>query len=255
LAVKNRLWLLVFVLMAGALIWGCVEDLDPETNSAPMVWFTRAPEDGEVIFSNAANFEWVATDWDDDLGMGSTYIQLEPSTVTWYDNAADSEITFQHPEGWIRHYGDNIYQVLDLPDTTFYFSVRVIDGRGADSTIVSRFFVRYDADFPVMDSVICPPAKPSNPTFCHTYRVYAHDVARTERAATPQDSLEYSYRFVRPAPLPTIESEPEWSTEHWEFEACVDGQTNPGEYKFRVKVRDRAGNTAPEFVCKFEITN
>jgi hypothetical protein len=252
--VKSKLWLLISVLLAGALIWGCVEELDPGSNQAPMVWFTRAPDDGEVLFSNAANFEWVATDWDDDLGMGSTFIQLEPSTVTWFDEAADSDVTFEHPEGWIRHYGDNIYNVLDLPDTTFYFSVRVIDGRGADSTIVSRFFVRYDADFPVIDSVLCPPAKPTNPTFCHTYKIYAHDVARTPRAATPQDSLEYSYRFVRPAPLATIESEPEWSTEHWQTEICVDGQTNPGEYKFRCKVRDRAGNTAPEFVCKFEIT-
>ncbi len=251
--VNNKLWLLVFVILAGALIWGCVEEIDPGSNRPPMVWFTRAPDDGEVIFSNAANFEWVATDWDDDLGMGSTFIQLEPETLTWFDVAADSEVTFRHPEGWVRHYGDNIYQVLDLPDATFDFSVRVIDGRGADSRILSHFIVRYDAEFPVFDSVLCPPFKPSNPTFCHTYKMYAHDTARTPEAATPPDSLEYSYRFVRPAPLGVIESEPEWSNEHSQFEVCVDGQSNPGEYKFRCKVRDRAGNTAPEYVCKFKI--
>ncbi len=250
---SNRIWLIVFVILFGALIYGCVEELDSGKNTPPMVWFTRAPEDGEVIFTNAASFQWIATDWDDDLGMGSTYIKLEPNEVTWYDDTADSEVTFMHPEGWVRHYGDPIYQVLDLPDTTFHFSVRVIDGRGEDSTIVSWFYVRYDADFPVFDSVICPPARPSNPTFCHTYRAYAHDVARTPRAATPQDSLEYSYRFVRPSPLPAIESDPEWSTENWQYEACVDGQSNPGEYKFRIKVRDRAGNTAPENVCRFEV--
>lgn len=251
--VKNKLWLLVFVIFVGALIWGCVEELDQGSNRSPMVWFVRAPEDGEVIFSNAANFEWVATDWDDDLGMGAIYIRLEPSAVTWFDASADSEVVFEHPEGWVRHYGDNIYQILDLPDTTFDFSVRVVDGRGADSTIVSHFFVRYDADYPVIDSLHCPPTRPTNPAFCFTYEIFAHDVARTPRAATPDDSLEYSYRFIRPAPLAAIDADPEWSTENLRYKACVDGQSNPGEYRFRCKVRDRAGNTSPEVVCKFEI--
>lgn len=251
--VKNKIWLLVFVILTGALIYGCVEELNTGSNSPPKVWFTSAPAEGEVIYTNAVNFEWISTDWDDDLGMGATFVRLEPNTVTWYDAAADSEVTFVHPEGWVRHYGDNIYQVLDLPDTTFDFSVRVVDGRGADSTIVSHFFVRYDADFPVIDSVKCPPPRPSNPSFCHTYRIYAHDVARTPRAATPDDSLEFSFRFVQPSPLSPIDSDPEWSTENWQWEACVDGQSNPGEYRFRCKVRDRAGNSSPEFVCKFEV--
>jgi hypothetical protein len=253
--VKNRLWLVVFVLLSGALIWGCVEELDQGRNRVPMVWFTRAPENGEVVFQNAVNFEWIATDWDDDLGMGATYIKFEPDSVMWTEIVEDSlkEFTFEHPEGWVRHYGETTYQILNLPDTTCVFRVKVVDGRGADSTIVRRFFVRYDAEYPVIDAVTCPPAKPPNPTFCHTYTITAHDVARTPRAATPQDSLEYSYRFVRPSPLPTIESQPEWSTENQQYEVCVDGQMNPGEYKFRCKVRDRAGNTSPEYVCKFEI--
>lgn len=248
----NWVKLIILLALVGAFAWGCVEELQPEGNLKPMVWFDRGPEEGEVIFQNAVNFEWTATDWDDDLGMGATFVQLDPAYVPWYDEDAGDTVYFEHPEGWVRLY-ENLYQVLDLPDTTFYFSVRVVDGRGADSVATRKFFVRFDADPPRIDSVYAPPAKPTNPTFCWRYEIFAHDIARTQRAATPLDSLEYSYRFVPPSPLESIDADPEWANTNLVFEVCVDGQTYPGEYKYRCKVRDRAGNVSPERVYKFTI--
>jgi hypothetical protein len=244
--------LVLMVALVSGLIWGCVEELDTGSNLKPMIWFTRGPDEGEVIFENAVNFEWVATDWDDDLGMGSTYIRLEPATVRWFDDKADSFVTFTHPEGWVRVY-ENIYGILDLPDSTFFFSTRVIDGRGADSVVTRRFYIRYDPEPPAIVDVDCPPYKPTSPVFCHTYVIDAYDVARSERAATPVDSLEYNYVFVPPSPLERVDSDPEWSVFNKTYEACVDGQTYPGVYKFRCKVRDRAGNATPVYVCEFKI--
>jgi hypothetical protein len=233
---------------------GCVEELEDAQNRKPEVWFTRGPEDGQVIFSNSVDFEWQATDVDDDLGMGAQYVRLEPSHVEWEDMDTGSTVVFDHPPGWVRVY-DNVYEVLDLPDTNFAFSVRVVDDRDADSIAVRDFIVRFDDQFPVIDSVDCPPTKPGQPSFTWTYRVYAHDVARTARAATPQDSLEYSYRFVGPAGVDAIDSEPEWSNENDIFEVTVDGQNHPGQYTFRYKVRDRAGNASPEGKCQFTVEN
>lgn len=248
----NTVKLILFVIVVGAFVWGCVEELEPGKNLKPMVWFDRGPEEGEVIFQNSVTFEWTATDWDDDLGMGSTYIRLEPSYVPWYDENSGDTVYFSHHEGWFRLY-ETIYTILDLPDSTFYFSVRVTDGRGADSTATRKFFIRYDAEPPRITNIVAPPGRPSNPVFCWTYVITAEDYARTARAATPADSLEFSYRFIPPLPLEPIDSDPEWSTENDEFDVCVDGQTYPGEYRFRCKVRDRAGNTSTEAVRKFEI--
>jgi hypothetical protein len=242
----------LFLIVAGAFLWGCVEELSTGSNRKPMIWFTRGPAEGSVTFQNAVNFEWVATDWDDDLGMGKTYIRLEPSVVPWFDQKAGSTVTFRHPGGWVRVY-ENTYQILDLPDSTFIFSVKVVDARGADSVAARRFFVRFDAEPPQIKSVACPPGKPPTPVFCHRYVITAEDVARTPRAATPEDSLEYTYRFVPPSPLEPVDPDPAWSNDNKEFEVCVDGQAFPGEYKFRCKVRDRAGNTSPEYICRFKI--
>jgi hypothetical protein len=243
---------LILVILVGALVWGCIEEVKPSYNRKPMVWFTRGPEYGSVIFDNSVGFEWNATDWDDDLGMGATYVRLEPAEVEWFDAAAGSNVVFRHPDGWLRVY-EEIYEIRDLPDSTFTFSVRVVDDRGADSTVSRRFFVRYDPDAPIIDSVYAPPGRPPNPVFAHRYEIFAHDIAR--RAPTPPESLEYNWRFVRPSPLSTLEPPREWSFFNKEVELSVDGQTYPGEYRFRCKVRDRAGNVTPEAVYKFEITN
>ena len=199
-----RSWRILILLIAVlAMSWGCVEELEPETNVAPRVWFIRGPEDADTVRSNAAEFEWVATDVDDDLGMGAAYVSLEPNTVPGLNTEEQETIYFDHAEGWVRVY-EGIYQILDLPDSEFVFSVRIADGRGGE-TVVNRFFVvRFDDRFPVVDSVTCPPGKPRNPTFCPTYEIFAHDVARSARAATPTVELEYSYRFIGPPGFDTV---------------------------------------------------
>jgi hypothetical protein len=237
--------------MVAALVWGCIEDLEPETNRKPMVWFMRGPDDGSVVFQNSVFFEWGSSDWDDDLGMGATYVKLEPPEVEWLDAAAGSTVLFSHPEGWVRVYED-IYEVLDLPDSTFTFSVKVEDDRGADSTITSLFYVRYDPFAPIIDDVDALTGRLENPNVCHTYKIFAYDIARAPRGATPPESLQYSWRFVRPSPLAPLEPPIEWSRFNNEVELCIDGQSNPGEYKFRCKVRDMAGNVSPEQVYKCE---
>jgi hypothetical protein len=245
--------IIIFVGLVAALVWGCIEDLEPETNRKPMLWFTRGPEDGSVVSDNSVTFEWNASDWDDDLGMGATYIRLEPSEVEWYSAEAGSDVVFIHPEGWVRVY-EEIYDILDLPDTTFTFSVRVEDDRGGDSTLTRTFFVRYDPYAPIIDSVDGLEGRLTNPVVSYTYRIFAHDIARAPRGATPPESLEYSWRFVRPTGLPALESQPEWDTHNDEVELSIDAQAYPGEYRFRCQVRDKAGNISPEVVLKCEYT-
>ncbi len=244
--------LIILLVIAGAFIWGCVEDVAPGRNRSPNVWFTRGPDNNSVTFLNSVDFEWMATDFDDDLGMGATYVRLEPSTVEWTDTRTGSLITFTHPDGWVRVY-ENSYEVLDLPDTSFYFSVQVVDGRGADSTVTRRFIVRFDNIPPIVHSRDCPPAKPDNPVFPWTFVIEAHDSARSERAKTPKDSLEYTYRYVGPAGVRTVEPVPLWSTANNVFEVLVDGQTYPGDYTFWYQVRDRALNTTELDNCRFTI--
>jgi hypothetical protein len=243
---------IVMTIAIGALVWGCVEDLDTGSNYKPNVWFTRGPENNSVVFQNSADFEWMATDFDDDLGMGAMYVNLDPSTVEWVDTNTGSTIVFEHTPGWIRVYENN-YEVLDLPDSSFTFSVMIVDGRGADSTLARRFIVRFDDMPPVIDSVDCPPGKPPNPVFTHRFVVYAHDVARSLRAATPPESLQYWYRFVGPAGTETYEPPVEWANNNKEFEVTVDGQNHPGKYTYWYKVRDRAGNPTDQLKCEFTI--
>jgi hypothetical protein len=242
---------IIFAAVVGALVWGCVEELQPSFNRKPMVWFDRGPQNGSVVFENAVVFEWNATDWDDDLGMGATYVKLEPPVVEWYDEAAEESVTFWHPEGWVRVY-EEIYEILDLPDSTFTFSVKVEDDRGADSTITRLFYVRYDPKAPIIDSVDALVGRLDNPNVCHIYKIFAYDIARAPRGATPPESLEYNWRFVRPFPLAPLEPAQEWSRFNNEVELCIDGQSAPGEYRFRCKVRDLAGNVSPEQVYKCE---
>lgn len=248
----RQLSVLVIIITVGLFVWGCVEDLDSGGNHPPKVWYTRGPDEGQVIFTNSVDFEWMATDWDDDLGMGEQYVMLDPHYVEWYDEIEDEYFVFEHQEGWVRVYDTN-YQVLDLPDETFHFTVRIVDAREAETELTRKFIVRFDDMPPVVDSVACPPAKPSAPNFTWKYVIYAHDVARSPRNATPVDSLEYSYRFKGPAGTRTYDSDPEWATQNREFEVTIDGQTYPGDYVFKYKVRDRAMNATTEFKCDFTI--
>ena len=249
----QHLKIIVFAGLVALLVWGCIEDIQPKGNRKPMVWFTRGPEDGSVVFTNGVTFEWNASDWDDDLGMGMTQVKLEPNEVEWFDAIAGSSVVFMHPEGWVRVY-DRVFDVVDLPDTTFTFSIRVTDGRGADSTLTRRFFVRYDPFAPQIDEVEGLEGRLDNPNVCATYSIFAHDIARAPRGATPPESLEYYWIFVRPTGLPPIESQPQWSRFNNTVDLCIDGQAYPGEYRFRCQVRDRAGNVSPPTVLMAEYT-
>ena len=241
--------LIILVGLVGAFAWGCVEELDTGANSDPNVWFIWAPPQDEVIFQNSADFIWVATDYDDDLGMGETYVSLSPSSFEWLNCGTGEYETFQHRDGWIRVYENN-FRLIDLPDSAYSFKVKVMDGRGASTIKESRFVVRFDNDPPVIDSVICPDLKPPK-VFPHEYRIYARDVARCPRAATPYDSLEYTYRFRSPCRV--TEPTDQWSGDNWAFYVFVDGQSCPGDYMYRCQVRDRAGNVSEEFKCGFTI--
>jgi hypothetical protein len=247
--------IIVFAGLVALLVWGCIEDIEPKGNQKPMVWFTRGPANGSVVFQNAVTFEWNASDWDDDLGMGKTEVKLEPDEVEWFDAQAGSTVTFRHPEGWVRVY-DDVYDILDLPDSTFTFSVRVTDDRGADSTLTRHFFVRYDPFAPEITSVEGLEGRLDDPNACATFRITAHDVAREARGATPPESLEYSWRFVRPLGLPALESQPQWDIHNNTIDLCIDGQAYPGQYRFRCQVRDRAGNVSPErvLICEYNRT-
>ncbi len=243
---------LILVSLVAVLVWGCIENLEPSSNRKPMVWFLRGPDNGSVVFDNSVFFEWSATDWDDDLGMGATYVKIDPPTVDWFDTAAGSIVTFYHREGWVRVY-EETYEVLDLPDSTFTFSVKVEDDRGADSTVTRLFFVRYDPNAPIIDSVDALTGRLDNPIQNHIYKIFAHDIARAPRGATPPESLEYNWRFVRPSPLTPIEPPLEWSSGNKQVALPIDGQSFPGQYRFRCKVRDMAGNVSPEevYVCEY----
>ena len=83
--------------------------------------------------------------------------------------------------------------------------------------------------------------------------MYAHDVARSLRAATPPESLQYWYRFVGPPGTETYEPPVEWANNNKEFEVTVDGQSHAGKYTYWYKVRDRAGNPTDQLKCEFTI--
>jgi hypothetical protein len=241
--------LIILIGLVGTFVWGCVEDVNTGANSKPVVWFLWPTWQDSVIYQNSQDFLWIASDYDDDLGMGETYVSLDPSNFEWYNCQTHQMQTFEYPGGWIRVY-ENVYQLLDLPDSAFAFRVKVVDGRGASTTIEKRFVVRFDNSPPMIDSVICPSAKPPK-VFQHQYVIHAHDVARCPRAATPYDSLEYTYRFRTPCGLE--EPDIEWSGDNKSYIVFVDGQSCPGDYTFRCQVRDKAHNVSNEFKCGFTI--
>jgi hypothetical protein len=244
--------LLIIVGIAIALAWGCVEDLDTGQNRPPTVWFTRGVDTTGIVFDNAVEFEWTATDFDDDLGMGATYVNLEPNIVEWYDPLSDTTVTFFHAPGWVRIY-ENRYEVIDLPDSQFSFSVRVVDGRGGTTIISDDFEIRFDNVPPVVDEVVAPVYKQDAIDFLANFVISAHDEARSPWNATPVDSLEYWYRFVSPCE-PAIESVPEWAVANREAEFWISGSTCQGKYTFWFKVRDQAGNQTDQLKREFEVT-
>jgi len=77
----RRIGLALALLAASTILSSCVEDVSPGSNNPPKVWFTRAPKEGREIFTNAFEFWWTATDTDDDLGMGQTYVTVVPAKV------------------------------------------------------------------------------------------------------------------------------------------------------------------------------
>ncbi len=118
---------------------------------------------------------------------------------------------------------------------------------------VERYIIEIDELAPVIETVTCPPCRPTVPIFVWRYQIYAHDEAPFPALATPAESLEYSYTFTPPASADPIHSDPEWSIDNWTLEVFVDGVDLPGVYSFKCRVRDRSGNTSEEFTCGFMI--
>jgi hypothetical protein len=231
----------------GAFMWGCIEDIGSTNNSSPKVWFTDGPREGREVFQNSIDFAWQASDLDDDLGMGTVYVSVTPVRVGGIE-ISPAELL----NGPVRVY-ENIYRLGPIPDTTYKFSVTVRDGRGGSTTADRTFKVLFDDMFPVVDSVWCPDQKPTNPAFEFTFSIFAHDVALNPASASPEESLTYWYRFVVPGGGTTIEM-PDFKRDYKTFATFIDGQTYRGKYVYRAKVRDRAGNVTPEWVCTFDIT-
>jgi hypothetical protein len=260
----RRLVLLLALCVVAVTTWSCIEEIQPKTNNQPRVWFTRAPEKGGVVYQNAAIFEWTATDFDDDLGMGETYVGLQPYLPCRWDtftvcNARgdscrlDSQFVCIYPmelmAGPVRVY-ENRYLIANLLDSTYMFSVIVRDGRGAETAVSREFTVQFDDRSPKIDELVCP-GKRDDPVYTFTFVIRAHDRARNASAATPWDSLSYWYRLTVPSGGPSYES-PDFKLADSTYTASIDGQTFKGEYKFRAKVMDKAGNVSTEASCKFE---
>lgn len=235
------------LIVVGASIWGCVEDISSTNNRAPRVWFTQAPREGGEVFQNSIEFQWQASDIDDDLGMGKIYVSIDPVQVGALTVSPAALL-----DGPVRVY-ESIYLVGPLPDTIYTFSVTVRDGRGAVTTADRTFMIKFDDMVPKIDRVTCPPEKPTNPNFEHTFEIFAHDEALNPASASPEESLTFWYRFVVPGGGTTIEM-PDFKRQYKTFSTFIDGQTYRGKYVYRAKVRDRAGNVSAEWVCTFEIS-
>jgi hypothetical protein len=252
---------LLLMLMLGLLVAaGCVEDIERGENMAPRVWFETSPPESAVIFANAADFEWRASDWDDDLGMGATYVRLDTM------GAGD--------DTWLRVY-DTVHNLLDLPDSTFNFRVRVVDPRDAETILTRNFTVRFDPDAPVVDSLWAPPGKVPKQDFTANYRVFAHDVAPSgiegvgplpwpeARAASPPESLMFQVRMVGPGCFDNVELEYQYGmtyitgegnrAAYFNYSVFIPGATCDGKYTFWIQVRDRARNDTPPMKAEFEV--
>ncbi|MGD9401463.1 MAG: hypothetical protein PVF95_04225 [bacterium] len=252
---------LMLMLLLGILVGaGCVEEIQRGDNIPPRVWFETAPAESAVIFSNATSFEWKASDWDDDLGMGATYVKL--------DTLGAGE------DDWFRVY-DTVHDLLDLPDSTFNFRVRVVDPRDAETVITRNFTVRFDPNAPVLDSLWAPPGKVPKQDFTANYRVFAHDIAPSgvegvgplpwpeARAASPPESLMFQVRMVGPGCFDDEELEWEYGMTYdtgdgsigayYQYSVFIPGATCDGKYTFWVQVRDRARNDTAPIKAEFEV--
>ncbi len=250
------------VIAALAFVVGCIEEIKPKVNQKPNVWLINGPKNGETVYEDGVDFEWGISDFDDDMGKGKVFVRFYPDSVRWYNPDKDSFeiflLTYRNPltgrddrvRGWMRWY-PSIYRwtIRGLPDSLFTFEVRAEDGRGADSTLSVRFWVRFDKYPPEIDSVVgLPPAKLLPQNYTMNVTIYAHDKARTRGAETPPNQIQYQFTLRGPSGFGTVETD--WSTKNV-FNYTIDGQKYQGEYKFRYRVRDRAGNTSPEFLHTF----
>lgn len=249
------------LILAILLAAGCVEEIERGDNMAPRVWFERSPAEGAVIFGNATEFEWRASDWDDDLGMGATYVRL--------DTVLAGEGT------WERVY-DSVHEILDLPDSSFNFRVRVVDPRDAETILTRNFTVRYDPSMPIIDSLWAPPAKVQPIDFTANYTIFAHDVAPSgvpgqtapwpdARAASPPESLMFQVTMVGPKPTcfdneevpyeygKTYASSDTTVGAYYTYSVFIPGASCDGDYTFRVQVKDRAGNATDIRMAKFNV--
>lgn len=239
---------------------GCVEDIERGENVSPTVWFETSPAESSVIFSNATSFEWKASDFDDDLGMGATYVRLD--TVDAGDDT------------WYRVY-DTVYDLLDLPDSTFNFRVRVVDPREAETIITRNFKVRFDPFAPVIDSLDAPDYKQSKQDFTANFVVYTHDIAPSgvegvgplpwpeARAASPPESLMFQIRMVGPSCFDDEELDWEYGmtyttgdgdiAAYYQYSVFVPGASCDGKYTCWIQVRDRALNDTSPIKAEFEV--
>lgn len=243
----RRLLTICFIVACAGLMVGCIEELKPKVNLKPNVWLKSGPKNGETIYDDGVEFEWGISDFDDDIGKGKIFVRFDPDSVTWYNPDAESVETFvltdrgQRIRGWMRWYRSTYrWSVRGLPDSIYTFQVRVEDGRGADSTLAVTFKVRFDKYPPIIDSIQgLPPGKLQPQFYQMNVTVYAHDRARTAGAETPVSQLEYQFTLRGPIGFKTIETE--WSRNN-RFSTAIDGQTYGGNYTFRCRVKDKAGN-------------
>lgn len=253
--------LLLMLILGLLLAAGCVEEISRGENMEPRVWFERSPAESSVVFANAVEFEWRASDWDDDLGMGATYVKLDTL------HAGDDD--------WERVY-DVVYGLLDLPDSTFDFRVRIVDPRDAETIITRNFTVRFDPNMPVVDSLWAPPAKMNAIDFTANYTCFAHDVAPNPdpegdplpwpqaRSASPPESLKFYVSMVGPGCFDTEEidytygktyqSGPTSRGAYYTYSVTIPGASCQGEYTFRVQVKDRAGNATEVVMAKCRVS-
>ena len=117
----------------------------------------------------------------------------------------------------------------------------------------SESLLETDEMAPVIDSVDCPPASPGETTFVWCFTIHAHDEAGFAPVATQPEALEYSYVFTPPPPAHPISPAVEWSRFNRTLVVWLDGHAHPGEYTFACRARDLAGNTSPEYLCRFAI--
>lgn len=253
----RRLLTICFIVACTGFMVGCIEELKPKVNLKPNVWLKKGPKNGETVYDDGVEFEWDVSDFDDDIGGGKIFVRFDPDSVTWYNPDAESIETFvltvkgYRIRGWMRWYRSAYtWAIRGLPDSIYTFQVRVEDARGADSTLAVTFKVRLDRHPPVIDSIVgLPPGRLDPQMYPMDVTVYARDRARTAGAETPVSELQYQFTLRGPTGFQTIETP--WSHKN-RFSTTIDGQTYRGQYTFRCKVKDRAGNVVEAPPHRFE---